>query len=82
MLGRVDVWCLFLQQFGSFLCKAVREQCSYSTQTSTNAAEGAAKRCPTGSFGGALSFVTRCSHRMTMPRASFRAQNATNSNKT
>ncbi len=32
-------------------------QCSYSTQTSINAAERAAKRCPVGSFGGALGFV-------------------------
>ena len=48
----------------------------YSTQTSTKAAERAAKRCPTGSFGDVLGFVTRCSHRMTMLRASFRAHNA------
>ncbi|MDZ7868927.1 MAG: SDR family NAD(P)-dependent oxidoreductase [Rheinheimera sp.] len=72
-LGAVDLWCLFLQQFGSFLCKTVREPCSYSTQTSINAAERAAKRCPTGSFGDVLGFVTRCSHRITMLRASFRA---------
>lgn len=81
-VGAVDLWCLFLQQFGRFLCKAVREPCSYSTQASTNAAEIAAKRCPTGSFGDVLGFVTRCSHRTTMLRASFRAPNDANSNKT
>ena len=105
LLGRVDVWCLFLQQFDTTRWPAYARQCEsrtwypvcFSTQTSTNTAEIVAKRCPlrggqrvrlvvlwalwpawmqvrgesrSGSF-------TRCSHRMTMPRASFRAQNAT-----
>ncbi len=80
VLWAVDLWCLFLQQFAAFYARQCESRTwypvCYSTQTSTNAAERAAKRCPKGSFGDVLGFVTRCSHRMTMRRASFRAQNA------
>jgi len=67
---------LFLQLGGWYLYKAELVMCSYSTWTSDNAVEMPATRCPKGSSGGALLFVSRRLFRITKLHSSFRDQNA------
>ena len=57
ILGRVDLCCLFLQQFRRHLYKAELIIHSYSIRIGDNPIEMAYKRCPADSFKCALLFV-------------------------